>query len=153
LVAITPREGAKIHDLGDFARPGLRLVICDANVPVGRYTTQVLGKMNRGGLFGDDYQKRVMANVVSQETNVRAVLGKVSLNEVDGGFVYATDAQTAPEKIVALPIPDRLNVIAEYPIAVLAKSANEDGAAAFVALVLSAEGQSLLAKRGFQPPR
>lgn len=151
LVVVTPSKDPKVRRLADLARPGVRVVIADGNVPVGRYTTQVLGKMSRAGVFGDDFQKRVTANVVSQETNVRAVLAKVSLDEVDAGFVYSTDARTASEKTITLEIPDRMNVVAEYPIAVLAESREREQAARFVALVVGAEGQAILAKRGFEP--
>lgn len=153
LVVVTPRVDPIVRRLVDIARPGVRVVIADANVPVGRYTAQVLGKMNRSYLYGNDFQTRVMANVVSQETSVRAVLAKVALDEVDAGFVYATDAQTAAAKTTVLDIPDRVNVIAEYPIAVVAGTDVEERAAQFVAFVLGEEGQAILAKRGFQTPR
>ncbi len=153
LVVVTPRDEPVVRRVVDLARSGVRIVIADGNVPVGRYTTQVLGKMNRAGLFGDDFQKRVMANVVSQETNVRAVLAKVSLDEVDAGVVYATDARTVADKVSVLDIPDRMNVVAEYPIAVLAKCAARAGGARFLALVLSESGQAILAKRGFESAR
>lgn len=152
LVVVTPRENPIVRRLVDLSRPGVRVVIADANVPVGRYTAQVLGKMNRAGLYGDDFQSRVMANVVSQETNVRAVLAKVSLDEVDAGIVYATDAMTATAKTMVLQIPDRMNVVAEYPIAVVSSTKLEELAAHFIALVVGEEGQAILAKRGFQPP-
>jgi molybdate transport system substrate-binding protein len=152
-VVVTPRKDPKVKSLGDLARPDVRVVIADGNVPVGRYTTQVLGKMSRSGLFGDDFQKRVTANIVSQETNVRAVLAKVSLDEVDAGFVYATDAQTSAEKTIALEIPDRMNVIADYPMAVLSTTGAKEQAARFMALVLGTEGQAILVKRGFEPQR
>jgi molybdate transport system substrate-binding protein len=152
LVVVTPSASPKIRRLADLARPGIRIVVADANVPVGRYTAEALGKMARGGAFGDDFEKRVAANVVSRETNVRAVLAKVALDEVDAGVVYATDAVTAAAKVVSLEIPDSLNVVAEYPIAVLAKSRVKDAAARFVALVLGPAGRAALAKRGFQPP-
>lgn len=152
LVVVTPGENPKVRRLVDLARPAIRVVIADGNVPVGRHTTQVLGKMNRTGLFGDDFHKRVLANVVSQETNVRAVLAKVSLDEVDAGVVYATDARTVAEKVRVLEIPARMNIIAEYPIAVVDEGTAKEGGARFVALVLSELGQALLAKRGFEPP-
>jgi molybdate transport system substrate-binding protein len=153
LVVVTPRKSPKVRELADLARPGVRFVIADGNVPVGRYTAQALEKMTRAGLFGEDFQMRVMANIVSQETSVRAVLAKVSLDEVDAGIVYATDARTAAEKVLVLQIPDRMNVVAEYPIAVVASGAAKSAASRFVALVLSDSGQAVLAKRGFEPAR
>lgn len=151
LVVVTPGKDPKVKSLADLARPGVRIVIADRNVPVGHYAVQALANMARTGLYGDDFEGRVTANLVSRETNVRAVLAKVSLDEVDAGFVYATDARSASAKTRALEIPGGVNVAAEYPIAVLASGRAKDAAARFVSLVLAAEGQALLAKRGFEP--
>ena len=151
LVVVTPQENPKVTSLADLARPGVRIVIADRNVPVGHYAVRALASMARTGRYGDDFEERVTANLVSRETNVRAVLAKVSLDEVDAGFVYATDATSASAKIRALEIPDGVNVAAEYPIAALASGRAKDAAARFVSLVLAVEGQALLAKRGFQP--
>jgi molybdate transport system substrate-binding protein len=106
--------------------------------------------MNRAGLYGDDFQRRFTANVLSQETSVRAVLAKVALDEVDAGIVYVTDAQTVADRVRVVDIPDRLNVVAEYPIAVLARSSLKAAAGRFVALVTSERGQTILARHGFQ---
>jgi molybdate transport system substrate-binding protein len=157
LVVVTPAAKPVVQHLGDLARPGVRIVVADANVPVGRYTNQILAKMNKSGLYGDDFQKRFLANVVSQETNVRAVLAKVSLDEVDAGVVYTTDARTVAEKVRALEIPKNMNLVAEYPIAVVTGRGGEksvaakEAAARFVALVRSESGQAFLVKRGFEP--
>ena len=134
--------------LVDLARPGVQIAIADGNVPVGRYTTLLLGRMSRTGLYGDDFQKRFMANVVSQETNVRAVLAKVSLDEVDAGIVYATDARTAAERITVIDVPERANVIAEYPIAALKAAPQPDLARRWIDLVKSAAGAAALLERG-----
>jgi molybdate transport system substrate-binding protein len=152
LVVVTPREKPKVTKLADLARPGIRLVFANGNVPVGRYTTQVLGRMTGAGIYGDDFQRRVTANVLSLETSVRAVLAKVSLDEVDAGIVYLTDARTVGEKVRVIEIPDRMNVGAEYPIAVVSESRAKDAAARFIALVRSDAGQAILAARGFLPP-
>jgi molybdate transport system substrate-binding protein len=153
LVVVTPKQNPKVRQLVELCRPGIRIVIADPHVPAGRYTTQALGKMNRSGLYGDDFQRRFMVNVVSQEANVRAALAKVALGEVDAGVVYTTDARSAAEKVQVLPIPERMNVIAEYPIAVVAEGPGQKGGARFIALVLSESGQSLLVQRGFERPR
>lgn len=151
LVVVAP-AGGKVARLGDLARPGLKLVVAGSTVPVGRYTTQTLGKLAAAGLYGDDFQARVTANVVSQETNVRIVLSKVALGEADAGFVYVTDARTAPGKVETIEIPDRYNVVAQYPIGVLAASAAPEAAAAFVALVVGPEGTEILRRFGFEIP-
>ncbi len=149
LVVVTPAGHAKVRRLADLARPGMKIVVAGSTVPVGRYTTQVIAKMSAAGLYGDDFAARVQANVVSQETNVRAVLSKVALGEADAGFVYVTDAETTPGKVRMLAIPTRMNVVATYPIAAVAKSGERAGAEAFVRLVLSPTGQAVLRKFGF----
>lgn len=121
-LVLAVRKGGKVGSLPEISQRGIRVVVADGNVPVGRYTAQVLEKMSQEGVYGDDFQKRVHANTVSQETNVRNVLMKVILGEADAGFVYATDVVTSQEKVNVLPIPDRVNIVAVYPIAVLIHS-------------------------------
>jgi molybdate transport system substrate-binding protein len=150
LVAGASTRSDKVKGLGDLARPGIRIVVAGETVPVGRYTTQLLGKMNAAGLWGDDFHARFTANVVSRETNVRAVLAKVALGEADAGVVYRTDVATA-EGVAVLEIPERVNVIATYPIAVVSRTESPDLAAAFVELVSGPDGQAVLRRHGFLP--
>jgi molybdate transport system substrate-binding protein len=149
LVVIVPAEGARVGRLADLARPGTKVVVAGSTVPVGRYTLQVLQKLSAAGPFGDDFQARVQANLVSQETNVRAVLSKVALGEADAGFVYVTDAKSASGKVKNIEVPDRYNVVAEYPIGVLTRSPARKKAGVFVAFVLGAKGQAILETYGF----
>ena len=92
----------------------------------------------------------MLANVVSNEDNVRQVMAKVQLGEADAGIVYTSDAVAAPG-LQTIEIPAGMNVIARYPIAPLAKSENADLAREFIAYVLSADGQAILQKWGFAP--
>ena len=147
LVVVTPIDASRIKTLGDLARPGRKIVTAGPTVPAGRYTVQVLRNMAGSGLYGDDYQARVQANVVSLESNVRAVLGKVAMGEADAGFVYRTDAKDANVRV--LDIPDRLNVIAEYPIGVVSGTQSAELAKQFVAFVDGPGGQAILQKHGF----
>jgi molybdate transport system substrate-binding protein len=103
------------------------------------------------GQFGTDFKDKVLANVVSNEDNVKQVVAKVQLGEADAGIVYTSDAVAAPE-LKTIEIPAELNVISQYPIATLTKSANADLATAFIEYVLSSNGQSVLQKWGFAPP-
>ena len=75
---------------------------------------------------------------------------KVQLGEADASIVYVSDAVAVPE-LQQVEIPVDVNVLAEYPIAMLAESPNSDLSNKFIAYVLSAEGQSILEKWGFTP--
>jgi molybdate transport system substrate-binding protein len=149
MVVVAPAEG-RVVDLEDLARPGVRVVVAGPAVPAGRYTARVLASLAAAGLFGADYQSRVRANVVSEETNVRFVLSKVEIGEADAGFVYATDA-AASKAVRVLDVPACCNVVAEYPIGVVTRSGAGDLARAFVDFVRSPAARALLAKHGFTP--
>jgi len=153
LVVIMPSDNpAGIAALTDLANPGLKLVLADAAVPVGQYSLDFLAKASALPGYPPVFSETVLANVVSWEENVRAVLTKVQLGEADAGIVYSSDITgAARDKIARLDIPDDLNVIATYPIAPVSDSAQPDLAAQFVDLVLSPAGQKVLAAYGFIP--
>jgi len=152
LVVIIPAGVNWITSLADLAKPGLKIVLAAAEVPVGQYALTFLDKASADPAYGADYQDRVLANVVSYEDNVKAVLAKVALGEADAGIVYLSDLSGVNAgKVNRLEIPDDLNVIAEYPIAPLAGSPFPDTAQALIAYILSPEGQAILQKYNFQP--
>lgn len=149
LVVILPRNNpAGITSLEDLSNPGLKLVLAAEEVPAGRYARQVLENLN--SIFGGDYKDRVLANVVSNEDNIRQAVTKVQLGEADASIVYVSDAVAVPE-LQKIEIPVDVNVLAEYPIAVLAESTNSNLSNDFIAYVLSTEGQTILKKWGFTP--
>ncbi len=139
---------ADITSLQDLGRPGLKLVLAADDVPAGEYARQVLDHLDK--TFGAGYHSRVLANVVSNEDNVKQVVAKVQLGEADAGIVYVSDAVAAPE-LKKIDIPPEANVIARYPIAALADSPNFDIAEEFITYVLSPVGQGILKKWGFTP--
>lgn len=150
LVVILPANNpARLTTLADLAQPGVKLVLAAENVPAGSYARQALANLNSA--LGDDFAVRVLANVVSNEDNVRQVVAKVQLGEADAGVVYASDTVAAPD-LPTLAIPPAFNVVARYPIAPLAASAQAELAQAFVAYVLSEPGQAILQQWGFAPP-
>lgn len=149
LVVILPADNpAGLEKLEDLTNSGVKIVLAAEEVPVGNYARQALDLMN--GSFGADFKDKVLANVVSNEDNVKQVVSKVQLGEADAGIVYTSDAVAAPE-LKSIEIPAELNVIAKYPIAPLVESENADLAQAFIDYVLSDEGQAILAKWGFGP--
>ncbi len=144
LVVILPANNpAGIDSIEDLANAGIKIVFAAEEVPVGRYSREALDKMS--GMYGSDFKDKVLANVVSNEDNVKQVVAKVQLGEADAGIVYTSDAIAAPE-LVTIEIPTDINVVAKYPIAPLVESANAELAHAFIAYVLSDEGQAILQK-------
>jgi molybdate transport system substrate-binding protein len=141
-------------------QPGLRafgdlpsvtkIVIGAPEVPIGRYTLQILDRASQQ--LGADFRSRVETKVVSRELNVRQVLAKISLGEADAAIVYRTDANAAREKVRLVAIPAELNVIAEYPIAVVADAPEPELAVEWVNLVRSEVGRKVLVAAGFLAP-
>ena len=153
LVVVLPAENpAGIGRLEDLARPSLKLVLAADAVPAGRYSREVLRNLSRRPGFGSDYARRVLANVVSEEENVKGVVAKVQLGEADAGMVYRSDVtpgNTAKLRVLEIPTPG--NVVASYPIVVLSAAGAPGAAHAFVELVRGAEGRDVLARHGLSP--
>jgi molybdate transport system substrate-binding protein len=129
-----------VTGLADLAQSGLIYVTAAPEVPIGAYAKQMLDKA------------KVTVTPKSLEADVKSVVNKVTLGEADAGIVYATDVKAAGDKAVGVAIPDDLNVIAQYPIAVTKASKHAATATAFVNFVMSTPGQTVLAKYGFTKP-
>ncbi len=153
LILIVPRTNpARIGSLKDVARRGTKIVIAAEAVPAGKYTQEVLTKLAGAEGFPPEYDQRVLANVVSQEENVKSVVSKIQLGEADAGFVYQSDVTRSVSRYVRdFEIPDEYNVIARYPIAVVKGTRNAESARAFIDLLLSEQGQATLEQYGFLP--
>jgi molybdate transport system substrate-binding protein len=152
LVVIMPSDNpAGLTTLQDLATPGVKVVFAAAEVPVGQYTLTFLDKADADATLGAGYKDGVIANVVSYEANVRAVLTKIRLGEADAGVVYTSDVGAVADQVTQIEIPDALNTIASYPIAPLADSAHPEIAQQLIDYVLAADGQQILARYGFIP--
>ncbi len=151
LILIVPIDNpANIQSLRDLSNPGIKLVIAALEVPVRDYTNTMLDRLVADPAYGEAYREAFMANVVSEEDNVRQVSAKVSLGEADAGIVYRSDVTPdISDSVIALPIPDALNTLATYPIAVTNDSANPELSQAFIDYVLSDAGQDTLVKWNF----
>lgn len=151
IVALPAANPGKIGDVRDLARPGLAIVIAQENVPVGRYTRQVLVKLSTDAAYGSAFRDAVRANVRSEELNVRQVLAKVVLGEADAGFVYVSDIAASSATVRTLEIPEHANVMAEYPIALLASAKEEALARRFIEFLRTEIAQDILRQAGLQP--
>ena len=144
LVVIVPRENeADIDSVYDLRKRGLRIVIGAQGVPVGDYTRKALDAI---GLAA------VLKNVVSEETDVKAVVAKVALGEADAGFVYRTDARAAASKLTTVKLPPRARPKIAYEVAVVKATRQLSAARAFGARLFSTRGKAALRRAGFGLP-
>lgn len=151
LVFVGPKR-SPIRDRDGLSRLGLQWVLAGPTVPLGRYSEEALALMRQRGGKDAVLANRIRTQVVSRETNARAVLNRVALGEADAGIVYATDAASARGRVRTYPLPPSVTVRAAYPIAVLNDSESWKSAAAFMRLVMSPTGQAILKRHGFLPP-
>ncbi len=146
VVILPPGNPAKIEQLSDLAKPGVKLLLPAVDVPVGKLAQDALGKMDQK--MGGGFKDAVLKNVVSNEPGVKPIVSKIKLGEADAGIVFVSDATAAPD-LKTLEIPADLNMIARFNIGPLAAALQPDRAAAFVGFVMSADGQAILKKWGF----
>ena len=139
-IAVPAGNPAGVTGLEDFADEDLLIGLCAAQAPCGAFGREALEKAG------------VTPAVDTDEPDVRALLTKVEAGELDAGLVFVTDVLSAGGRVDGVVIPDEFNVVADYSIAILADGPNPDAAAAFMAFVVSAEGEAILDSYGFLAP-
>ncbi len=153
IALIIPKDNpAGISSLKDLANPGVKIVIGTKDVPVGDYALQIIDKLANDSSYGQEYKKKVMDNIISQETTVSYVVTKVALGEADVGFAYVSDVtEDLASRVDQIEIPDEYNVIAEYPMGLSSDCKYQSQGQDFIDLVKSEEGSAVLEKYGFSP--
>lgn len=150
VVMVPDDNPANIQRVRDLARPGVKLVLAEEGVPAADYAVEILGRA--GEQYGGDFERDVLSNVVSREADVRASVNRVALGDADATFGYASDyTPDIRERVDVIEIPEDLNIVATYPIAVLKDTGRPELARAWVELVMGSEGQRTLEKWGFEP--
>jgi len=139
-IATLPGNPDKIASLKDLTRSGLKVVLCDKEVPCGAAAQKAL---DASGL---------KLTPVSYEQDVKSALTKVELNEADASVVYRTDVHAAGDKVEGVEFPESAEAVNDYPIVLLKGSRNADTAKAFINLVRSAAGRRVLTGAGFLKP-
>jgi molybdate transport system substrate-binding protein len=139
-IAVPPDNPGGVTQVADLARPGLKVALCQAQVPCGATAQAVFDK------------QKLTVTAVTLGADVKSVLTQVQLGEVDAGMVYRTDVRAAGTKVKGIEIPAEQNASTAYPIATLKDAPNPAGAAAFVDYVLSADGATVLTAAGFAGP-
>jgi molybdate transport system substrate-binding protein len=146
LVLAVPAHSDKVKSVSDTERPGVKLAIGSATVPIGAYTRKVLGRLPAS------QRKAVLANVRSEEPDVKGIVGKLSQGAVDAGFVYATDVTATHGELEAISLPASLQPTVAYAAAVVKGAKHPQAARRFIAGLLQGDGQRALRAAGFLPP-
>ncbi len=139
-IAVAPGSAGKVTSLADLGKSGVKVALCQVQVPCGALAQQVLAKA------------KVTVQPATQGLDVKSTLAYVTSGEVDAAVVYVTDVQAAGAKVKGIEIPKADNASTAYPIAAVKNSKNAALAAAFEALVLSPAGQDALSRAGFRAP-
>jgi molybdate transport system substrate-binding protein len=115
LVLAVPKD-SKINSIGDLTKPGTKLVIGSSSVPIGSYTRQTLAKLP------PDQEQAILANVRSNEPDVKGIVGKLTQGAADAGFAYVTDVNATNGQLMAIKLPKQLEPQVTYGAGVVSKS-------------------------------
>ena len=146
LVLAVPAGSNSVRSVSDLVKPGLKIAIGSASVPVGSYTRQVLARL------GPAESRAILANVKSEEPDVGGIVGKLSQGAVDAGLVYVTDVRAAEGRLRAIELPARLQPVVRYGVAVVRGTSHREKAREFIDGLLHGEGRRDLLAAGFAPP-
>lgn len=139
-IAVPADNPGNVTGLADFANPDLAIALCAVEVPCGAAAKTVFDGAG------------IVPSVDTYEQDVKSVLSKVEIDEVDAGIVYKTDVLAAGDKVKGIDFPEAARAVGKYPIALLRASTNKGAARAFIDYVLSPKGIRILTDAGFATP-
>jgi molybdate transport system substrate-binding protein len=138
--------GSAIGSVGDLARDGVAVAIGSESVPIGAYTRETLA------LLPPAQEEAILANVRSNEPDVKGIVGKLTQGAADAGFVYVTDVKAAGEQLEAIDLPAELEPEVTYGAGVVEGAAEPEAARAFVDGLTGGPCAGALEAAGFGPP-
>ncbi|YAL83000.1 molybdate ABC transporter substrate-binding protein [Dermacoccaceae bacterium W4C1] len=139
-IVTPPKNPGKVTGLNSLTSSSVKVALCEEAVPCGTVAAKIFSA------------QKLTVKPVTREVDVKAVLTKVRLGEVDAGMVYVTDAKAAGSDVHSVTIPDDENASTSYPIATTTSTKNAATATAFMEFVRSADGEKALAAAGFAAP-
>lgn len=139
-IAVYPPSAAKVRTLADLAKPGLRVALCQPQVPCGALASKVLGTAG------------IRVTPVTQGLDVKSTLASVLSGEADAAIVYVTDVSAAGSRVVGVEVPRQVNATTAYEVAPLVASKHLALARAFADVLLAPAGQETLQAAGFRAP-
>jgi molybdate transport system substrate-binding protein len=150
LAIVVPRGNpGQVASAADLSRPGLRVIAAGEGVPITRYADQLVSKLAARTADPTAFTAAYLANIVTREDNVGAVVSKIALGEGDAAIVYATDASASD--LPTIEIPDHAQVTTTYSGVVIAHERTRKYASEFLQWLRGQDGQRILAAHGFSP--
>ncbi|WP_040737745.1 molybdate ABC transporter substrate-binding protein [Nocardia tenerifensis] len=139
-IAVPKGNPAHITGLADFGKAEPKIALCAEQVPCGAAAKTVFAAAG------------VDPKPDTREADVKAVLTKVKLGEVDAALVYRTDVKAAGDQVEGIDFAEAAQAVNDYPVAPLAHAPNATAAAAFVDFVRSDQARAVFAGAGFDAP-
>jgi molybdate transport system substrate-binding protein len=138
-------KGSQINSIDDLTKPGTKVVIGSPSVPIGSYTRETLAKLPPA------QEKAILANVRSNEPDVKGIVGKLTQGAADAGFVYITDVNATNGKLKAIRLPKDLEPQVTYGAAVVTKATQPELARKYLDGLTRGACADALKKAGFGP--
>jgi molybdate transport system substrate-binding protein len=142
LVLASPAN-SEIRSLEDVAQEGAKVVVGSESVPIGSYTRAALAKLP------PEHEEAILAGVVSNEPDVKGIVGKLTQGAADAGFVYATDVNAAGGDLKAIDLPDELDPQVTYGAGVPTEASEPELGREFVSGLTRGPCADALEKAGF----
>lgn len=148
-VVVAPNNPGGVAALKDLARPGVTVLLAVETLPIWTTTKKTFDKVeaNQPG-----FTAAVLANTVSRELGVQAIVQKVQLGEADAGVVFVTDIP-AGSPVGTVAVSDDVNTSLALSLAPVTAGKNPAGAAAFAAFMTTGKGKDVLTRAGYLPPQ
>jgi molybdate transport system substrate-binding protein len=146
LVLAVPAGETAITSVDDLAEPGVKIAVGSATVPIGAYTRKVLDRLPAA------QRDKILANVRSEEPDVKGIVGKLTQGAVDAGLVYVTDVTATDGALRAIELPAELEPSVAYAAAVVDGAKHPAAAQRFIDGLVHGAGQDALRAAGFAPP-
>jgi molybdate transport system substrate-binding protein len=135
--------GSEIQSVEDVARPGTEVVVGSESVPIGSYTRESLAKLPPG------QERAILDNLVSNEPDVKGIVGKLTQGAGDAGFVYLTDVNATGGDLEAIELPDELEPEVTYGAGVPTDAREPELGQAFLDGLTSGPCAEALREAGF----
>jgi molybdate transport system substrate-binding protein len=142
LVLAVP-EDSEVDSIEDLTADSVTVAIGSESVPVGSYTRATLAKLPAR------QEAAILANVRSNEPDVKGIVGKLTQGAADAGFVYVTDVNATNGELKAVELPKALEPEVTYAAGVVEGAKRPAAARAYLDGLLEGGCADALSEAGF----